>query len=411
MKKLNKILTLSTVTMSVAPLSLLASCNKEENKFDYIKIGYVWHNPAFENEKQQFINQLNEKVAELQAKDAELSKMKPIKIQLQDGIDKSTMIDDLKSNKKDIDVAILPYSSFAKPLYEEQNLNDFNLPLIAQTSTLRFTWGLEDNEHYIDGTVNDPLYKAAIKENQLQFDKFGEFPEWQQTNSALQWDGSKYKVFYKENETTYVYHGMVLISGDETQRNQIRNAWLTKDWDAFKNFGIVYKKSSSGGAYKYQAALFARHFKKTLDQINNDLILNKGDKVLSGKSAGSALGVADDKGNIFNISFDDEGAFNWTNWESYKPSKPTDKIRVLTMTNPAPYDAVFGRSNLSEKKQELIKKVLTSLSIEDNKLGIYTGYNKFNNLDKDLFKKLIKLQQAAEDPTIDLNTIVIPSIQ
>ncbi|SYV96031.1 Uncharacterised protein [Mycoplasma putrefaciens] len=56
-----------------------------------------------------------------------------------------------------------------------------------------------------------------------------------------------------------------------------------------------------------------------------------------------------------------------------------------------------------DEQVKLLTETLTSLSVEQNTYGIYTGYNKFNTLDKTLLEKMVKLQVQAET-TQDLAT-------
>ncbi len=53
---------------------------------------------------------------------------------------------------------------------------------------------------------------------------------------------------------------------------------------------------------------------------------------------------------------------------------------------------VLARVGLSNTQVNLISKALQSLSLTENTYGIYTGYNKFQPLNKELLEILTKFQ-------------------
>ncbi len=57
---------------------------------------------------------------------------------------------------------------------------------------------------------------------------------------------------------------------------------------------------------------------------------------------------------------------------------------------------VLARVGLSNTQVNLISKALQSLSLTENTYGIYTGYNKFQPLNKELLEILTKFQVRAE---------------
>ncbi|WP_429992935.1 p37/Cypl family ABC transporter substrate-binding protein, partial [Mycoplasmopsis bovis] len=97
-------------------------------------------------------------------------------------------------------------------------------------------------------------------------------------------DGSKYTNFYEKKDVTYIYHGAVYISGNKANRDAIVKDWNEKKWDDFYKHGISFEETNSAGKYKYQVALFARHFCKTVQEINKFLAEND-EYVVRGKSA------------------------------------------------------------------------------------------------------------------------------
>ncbi|WFQ90756.1 ABC transporter substrate-binding protein [Mycoplasma feriruminatoris] len=395
----------------------------------------------------KFLQLLGQRFNELKNKDEETKKFKDVKFEIKVDEDTDRYFSKLEKNDINNDVYIANYSNYLDKAWDAGSKSvkkDLPFKLVSQAATLRFSWQSDDNTFYKDGTSSDPLRKLA-EENNKKWTEYGEYPDWYKaeegTSKKLIFDGSKYTNFYKQDELTYVYRGAVLISGTEDERKQIMEQWEKKNWDEFIKNGIVYAKTDSAGKYKYQVALFARHFGKTVSEIKNDLDSekNKG-YIIKGQKVSAQLGKKQTNPSIVpKIGFDDEGAYNWNKSKKdsvkYKPTDfkstaiemnngkpmmavaaaPTtpaapastsgtngmkDKngavIRTLTMTNPAGYDVVLARKGLLDKQVELLSKALNSLSLTENTYGIYTGYNKFMPLSMDLFEKLVKLQVQAE---------------
>ncbi|ABC01093.1 ABC transporter thiamine pyrophosphate-binding lipoprotein p37/Cypl [Mycoplasma capricolum] len=447
--------------------SLVVACQTKESWDTTITINNGYINDGFLKQidkegkvistgdlSEKFLKLLGERFNELKNKDEETKKYKDVKFQIKEDGDKKSYYSKLEKNDSNNDIYITNYSYYLNNVWDSKtkSLNrDLPFKLVSQAATLRFSWQSEDNTFYKDGKLSsDPLRKLAEKNN-TEWLKFGEYPDWYKSDKEidgkkLHFDGSKYTNFYKDGELTYVYRGAVLIAGKEEQRKKIIEQWEGKKWDEFIKNGIVFEKTSSAGGYKYQVALFARHFNKTIDEIRKDLEKNPAYEkyIIKGQSTSKQLGKKQTNSDVTPlIGFDDEGSYNWTkskeNGEKFRPTEfvssittkmpmndngkammaatsnsntsvqpattaetnaMTDKngsvIRTLTMTNPAGYDVVLARKGLLDKQVKLISEALHSLSLTENTYGIYTGYNKFMPLSMDLFEKLVKLQVQAE---------------
>ncbi|MBU4691556.1 ABC transporter substrate-binding protein [Mycoplasma sp. ES3225-GEN-MYC] len=428
MKFIKKIISASApLTLTTATL-MSASCNNKTNEktkenldllWDTeITITNSWINPGFQETKKEtdFLNLLSKRFNELKNKDESTKHLPDVKFNIETK-DKGTYIQDIENDNKKNDLLIANYTVFSENFWQDGKfVNDNNAKLVAQTSTLKFNWQSSDNDFYKDGTSTDPLRIAAVKNNEIWVKNTGfEYPDWPEAikQNKINFDGSKYDTFYSKDKLTYVYHGAILISGNFAKRTEITKDWEDKNWEKFVTHGIVYSKNTSAGGFKYQAALLARHFNKPLNEIleylnSNSEYVFKGTKPKSqlGKESQNSKGVK----IVPHIAFDDEGSYNWTenNGENnyYKPQgfksnkkfedQENDVIRTLTLTNPAAYDVVLGRKGLHDKQVELIAKALTSLTLQENTYGIYTGYNKFQPLSNELFEKYVKLQVQAE---------------
>ncbi|WFQ95756.1 ABC transporter substrate-binding protein [Mycoplasma feriruminatoris] len=454
--------------VSIASIgSFVVACQNPTDKWDTtITINNAWVNDGFfknldynsgavtEGEKSKaFIDLLTKRFNEFKNQDEEAKKHKDVKFEIKVDFDKKTYFSKLEKNDSNNDVYITNYSYYLDNVWDASSgslKKDLPFKLVSQAATLQFNWQSGDNTFYSTGKSDDSLRKLA-GENNKKWLEFGEYPDWYKSDKVvngkkLNFDGSKYTNFYKDGDLTYVYRGAVLIAGNEADREKIVKAWDDKNWEEFIKNGIVYEKTSSAGGYKYEVALFARHFNKTVSQIKEDLEGKKYEKyIVKGQKVSSQLGKKQANSELVpRIGFDDEGSYNWTKSkegsEKYKPTnfksstvvkpvvssmvggkvmmaaakpaptpapatQPTadtmmDKnnpvIRTLTMSNPAGYDVVLARKGLLDKQVELLSKALNSLSLTENTYGIYTGYNKFMPLSMDLFETLVKLQVQAE---------------
>ncbi|QVK09508.1 ABC transporter thiamine pyrophosphate-binding lipoprotein p37/Cypl [Mycoplasma mycoides] len=422
--------------------------NSSVNDGFFSKLDYETGAVTAVDKSKAFIELLTRKFNDLKNQDESTKKFKDVKFDIKVDSDKKTYFSKLEKNDSENDVYIANYSYYLSNVWDANKKalkKDLPFKLVSQAATLQFNWQSGDNTFYKDGMKEDSLRKLADKNNE-EWLKYGEYPDWYKlekevNGKKLDFDGSKYTNFYKNGDLTYVYRGAVLIAGNEEQRNKIIKDWESKKWEDFIKNGIVFEKETSAGGYKYQVALFARHFNKDIKDIKHDLEKNEAYKeyIVKGKAVSYQLGKKQENSSLTPlIGFDDEGSYNWT--KSKKDSvkyKPTDfkssvngsststsmnvrsmmtsakpampatpvtngmnkngsVIRTLTMTNPAGYDVVLARRGLLDKQVELLSKALQSLSLEENTYGIYTGYNKFMPLSMELFEKLVKLQVQAE---------------
>ncbi|OAB48805.1 ABC transporter thiamine pyrophosphate-binding lipoprotein p37/Cypl [Mycoplasmopsis gallinarum] len=405
----------------LSPLALVsAGCQNTEKADDSLKnwdknlvINNDWINPGFKGTEveTQFLKLVTNKFNEIKNKDPKLASLPDVTITINGEYSESQLLQDLKSNKLDADFGILPYHSFAEEIKNEAELAEFNLPLTVQTSTLRFIWTPKENNQdaYIAHTDEAYYDLLAQNENEQQFKAYGEFPDWTDADPRLKFDGSKYAVFYAD-DTIDFYSGSILISGNKTTRDQIKAAWDSRNWDQFVAFGITFKETSSGGAYKYQINRLAKHFNKPLTEVHQYFIQDNNPNVLKGNDVSGTLGKSQENEKVYHIAFDDNGSFNWTakSWGDtlFKPSnfvanqaydsETNDVVRVMTTTEWAPYDVMFARRGMNAKQNEIMQQVLASLTKEQNTYGIFTGFNLFKATTLQEFKKYLAQQHKAE---------------
>ncbi|MBN0919593.1 ABC transporter thiamine pyrophosphate-binding lipoprotein p37/Cypl [[Mycoplasma] gypis] len=366
-----------------------------------INIRYSWANDGWKDKEPEFLDLLKSRFKELKDQNELTKDLPDVNFSLNSLGDSDAVVDILKSNNTDYDVVFTNFLNISEEIKNQSDFSNFKLPFIVSTQTLKFNWtGEKNNEVYTNGLENDPLRQIANRENekQLATEQFGEYPTWNSKDPKYKWDGSKYEAFYKEpQDVTLFYRGAILISGTDEERNEIIKAWDSKDFDKFISFGLAIGSTTSGGKYKYPIGLLSKHFNKPINEIKeffSDKIKQQSIKVIQ-KGAKTALGH-----NGIHIAFDDEGSFNWTERKNglFSPDNfPNEKIRVLTVTNPAPYDVAFGRIGLNATEGTLIAQALASLSLTENTFGIYTGYNKFISGSKELLKDILDVQQYTEN--------------
>ncbi len=284
----------------------------------------------------------------------------------------------------------------------QNNFYKQSQPLI-QTLTTSFKFDNDMKLKYVDGSKNDPLRIIANNMLNLSFgisenreSNIFPFETWMNEKGKAplyDWNGIRYNHFYSESTSNIMdnltngYRGMIVVSGTKTQRDNAKTAWDNKNWEDFRNLGIIYGNQTSNGNYKLQEKLLREHFNLgdswtlALDMKNNSL------KYLFDEYGTEKIG----KLNEYVISFTDEGSFAWTNNKKNKDSfRPRDNasIEFLTVTNPAPYDIGVFSGFIKNDLAYLIAKSIEKTFIDNNNnygesLG-YNGYKIINDFDKEV---------------------------
>ncbi|QJG67042.1 ABC transporter thiamine pyrophosphate-binding lipoprotein p37/Cypl [Mycoplasma phocoenae] len=421
-----KTVKLITSLFSITTPALAISCTTNEKTIDVenledikskwdteITIYNKYINPGFRGSPDglNFVKELNKRFNDLKNKDPLTKNLKNVKFNFQVQNDANTIYNELEADNKKYDIGIMNYTNlYTKFLGIENPDYQFNptIKLVAQTNTKKFIWQTNANTYYTRNKMNKELLESADQNNIHWFKNTNlEYPDW--TKDKPLFENSAYSEFYKKNELTNIYRGAIYIAGNESERNQIKKDWEDKNFFKFVSHGITFENTDSASGYKYQVALMARHFGKTIKELNEYFSNTQNKNVVKNLHIKKTLGKAT-SGIVPKIGFSPEGELNWilnTKGDNYfKPdgfvskqkfNDPNNKvIRTFIFTNPAGYDVVLGRRNLSDKQVDLISQTLQSFNIEDNLYGAYTGYNRFSKIDKELFKKFILLQIQAE---------------
>lgn len=252
--------------------------------------------------------------------------------------------------------------------------NDSN-PLI-QTLTTPFVFDTDMNKRYFDGSLNDPLRIIAKDMQTVSFGTNYEHPHSTWTDLDYQWNGIRYDKFYsKNNELVNGYRGMILLSGKKEVIETAKDYWDKKDWNNFRNLGIIVGNKESIGNYKLQELLIKQHFSlENTWTLASDELKNP-DKYNYDEYGTELIG----KNEKFIISFTDEASFAWThrnkNTTGYTPIE-NSVIEILTVTNPSIYDiGTFSKYIDNELMNLMSQAIIKTYENNDNLYGEGLGYN------------------------------------
>lgn len=398
-KQLFLVLTLATPFMAV-------SCFNSSNLNEWdqeLTIYAPQPNPGFsEEDKTNWEKTLTNYFNETKNNISSLKNKPNVSVKLEFASDRSALYPKFLANNSTNDFVIMSYTDLVDVSKEDL------LPSVAQSQTIQFLWTPDKPVYFENKKENDPLYLMAQNANKIQLENsnYGTYPlDWIDNEKKLKWDGSKYEVFYKLGSYTENYYGSILISGTEEQREQIKQAWINKDWDTFRSFGIVFDSSDSLAKFNLPASLIAKNFNLKYSDIVNYLIKQPNDLVSLGNVPESSLGVQTSTGKVYRIAFEYDGVFNWTppTWTpdstsksyNFKPTNyPNEQVRYLTMSGPLLYDAVLARKGISKEQIDIFAQALEKLTYEENTYGIYSGFNKFVKMsDKELLNKYSTLKE------------------
>lgn len=386
MKKKLKFI-LPTILLSSSIL-LLSSCGNQ-NKTLNLYLSYRVNDKISEQDFNLFINSWNTKLNQLN-KESNIENYN-FKIIFND--ESNIKSNALKNGSADF--AILPLSE----VFNQQNKNTlikYADPLI-QTLTDAFVFDTHENDVYIDGNfINDPLIKIA-KEMQNQSFSKQNYNLW--NDKDFLWNGIRYDIFYqKDNNNNYQltnhYRGMIVLCGDDNQINIAKKAWENKDWNTFRNLGIIHGNENSDGNFKLQELLLKKHFNNK-DNTFTTLLEDK--KNHQDKYEYDEYGIKLIGKTNKVISFTDEASFAWTHNKiesGYKSQNETNKkIEILTVTDPGYYDVGF----FSKKINKVLQQNFVDSFIETTRLykqfGDSYGYNgfvKINNFQTEVVDKYYK---------------------
>lgn len=379
--------TIGVCAFSITTPVFLSSCSYvDKNTYTF-----VLSSTANKGSATKFVNDVQNTFNNLKEEDAKYSNLEDIKIELK-------QVNDNKSKKDLLENGTGSFAFMTSQSLREKNFYKKVSPSI-QTLTTPFVFDLDMSKTYSDGLDNDPLRIIANDMQEKSFGKDYSHPlsSWKDDKGPppnFDWNGIRYNAFYDEQaELVNGYRGMIVLSGDDKQINDATNYWNKKDWNSFRNLGIIVGDETSSGNYKLQEKLIKTHFGFGNDwTIATDKKSNP-EKYETDKYGTNKIGKSKD----FVISFTDEGSFAWTHNTTtnvdYKPLEGS-KIKILTVTNPGIYDVgTFSKAVNEDVKELMIKSIISLYQNNNNTYGEglgYNGYSRIKDFEKEVLEPLSK---------------------
>ncbi len=399
-RKLLYLTTAATLAIALSSLSTMA-CKKMTN----ISVNKSW----FTEENSEFFsfvfNDYNNKIAELIKEINE-------KLALTNNVEKKnelkSQIKQLnESYKKNIAVKFEPdnanigkemlkgnsdFGVLTTTLFNSQNYKKDLTPII-QTLTRGFKFDLNNFQAKYQDGKNDQLINIA-KTAEAEFLQ-KPYNLWEKNEYG--WNGIIYEKFYaNKNENVDYYRGLIMIQGTDLELKEIKEAWENKNWNKFRDFGIIIGNKGSGSKYIAQEALFKKHFNlegNKFESFDKDR-LKHGEKYISGKARDIAKGAY----KKYHIVFDELGSFAYTFNEKhgkktkyYTPEDANVKINFLTVTEAIKYN-VFVTSNKTFNKTQRDLLAKSFFEIWKNGKDSYgpsvgfNGYKIITNFEKEVIE-------------------------
>ncbi|TPE57192.1 alkylphosphonate ABC transporter substrate-binidng protein [[Mycoplasma] falconis] len=378
----SKIFLTLTSLIPVSFLPVIISCQQNEKE-----ITFAVNKPWYGDTKADFFNKVIENFNSSIDNDKDKLELKKVNYLLEN-IDTANNLIKGASN-----IATLTSLMF--------NQNSSNLVPIVQTMTKAFKFDKDINVYYKNGLQEDGLRKIANKVQEM-FD-IKPYIEW--NNEQMQWNGSIYQYFYDENnELVDFYRGIIMLQGNQETIDQIKKAWDEKDWNTFRNFGIVIGKQDSASKYILPELLFKKHFNLANNKFNGfklDQIENSS-KYITGKPRDIGRGAL----SKFHIVFDDLGSFAYTkNYRKqgdqiiinnyYTPEDKDAKIHFLTATEPMKYNVFATLKSFNQNSRiKLANSIVNVWRNGQDDYGYRVGFNGYKviqNPDEEVIKPYLKL--------------------
>lgn len=353
-----------SIFLASIPL-FLTSCGENNN------VTFILSEPANKGDVYQFIYDVQNTAKKIKENNQKYNSIKDFNIDV-----KITNNDFIK--KTYLENGTGDFAFLKSKTIMDNKLYKYTNPKI-QTLAIPFVFDKDNNSRYINGLENDPLRIIASDMQNISFGKKN-FKDW--TDNEFQWNGIRYDKFYDLNANLInTYRGMILISGDNNQLKGVKDAWNKKDWNTFRNYGIITGESNSIGNFILQEKLLLKHFGNQFNTLIEDKSQNQN------KYKVDSYGVEDvGKFSNFVISFSEEGSFSWTHNSQYSSSfRPinNNKIEILTVTNPGIYDIGVFNKSLDYKIVDLLTESIYQIykqNVNNNEYPSSLGYNGFSKI-------------------------------
>ncbi|MDZ7293188.1 ABC transporter thiamine pyrophosphate-binding lipoprotein p37/Cypl [Mycoplasmopsis pulmonis] len=331
-----------------------------------------WELKAEDGKEEKFLKAFSEEFKKLKDADPETKNLDDVNFTIKHQDDSGLVVQGLQTGTDDFGIANVTETVTRQDSESKKLLSKLH------TLTRAFKFDKDANAKYVNGQNDDPLRKIATDTNAI-FNKEPLYNNW--TREAQKWDGKKYEFLYSNpDDLVSFYRGILFIHGTESDLNQIKKAWNEKNWDTFRNFGIISTdNTNSSGKYLLQESLIRKHFNLgqnftlATDKLNHP----------SKYKVGRGRDIGQDAN--FKIAFDEEGSFAWTenkkDGKRYTSKIENGKVEVLTATERLPYDIGSFRKDFDEKQANLIVQTFINLGKSGkDSFGPFVGYNGYKSI-------------------------------
>ncbi|MDE5553339.1 MAG: hypothetical protein K2I67_02220 [Malacoplasma sp.] len=394
-KFISKLLILASGLISIPAIATACSTNDDNH---YV---FALSTTANQGDFNQFANDVEQTFNKLKKQESYS--------QYSDLADITISVNNIDDNDAKRDLVENGSASFAFLTAKTLTKNNFYQQVNAkvQTLTTAFTFDTDMSKSYVngldpndeqgskDGSI-DPLREIA---NNMQKASFGEnyqypFNTWKDTEGTApnyNWNGIRYTAFYSEDKLISGYRGMIFLTGTDAKINEAIKAWDDKNWENFRNLGIMVGKDSSSGNYLLQEQLIKNHF----NNLRKNWTIAEDRKSHQDKYDTDSYGTSKTNNENFTIHFSDEASFAWTHYDGTTTDYSTisnGKIKILTVTNYALYDIGVFSKNVDARVADLLSESMIYLYNNKNNLygeGLgYNGYQKIKNIEAEIINPM-----------------------
>ncbi|QJG66847.1 ABC transporter thiamine pyrophosphate-binding lipoprotein p37/Cypl [Mycoplasma phocoenae] len=364
---------LSLLPVGIVPLASVSCSSSYKDNDNYIKnVNFTVPSPwlkGFKKENVQFFKNIEKRFNELKKDNKKLKNKPDIVIDFKLNNSRQSIFNDVLTASSAVSFPSSVFLNLNKNA-EQKNIDAVEPILLTTTYA-----PIYDNKDLF--YVSD---RATLESNAVKMTKrFNELPYKDWTDSNRLYDKKVYQYFYEPNQHVKFQRGAVYITGDESTLKAIKQAWKNKDWNAFRNFGIVkYKDKNSSSKFLYPEFLFKHHF----NQENNKFIgfnedqSSHNNKYLNYPDKESARNMYQPNYEKFHIFLGEENEFAYHHNSKNKQyfSKVNERVEILTLTDPYLFNVVVVDKNMNAEQMKLLKQSIKEAQDDYGKLIGITGY-------------------------------------
>ncbi|WP_338822910.1 ABC transporter thiamine pyrophosphate-binding lipoprotein p37/Cypl [Mycoplasmopsis felifaucium] len=362
MKKSNIFKMFSTIALGAAPFVGISCQSTAEQKEETIEI-------RMPQDAMSYSDKVAQEAMEKAFNDKLMASKHNFKIKFVAASDNDlTTLNDVSSN--DNIVAFPAVSKF----YLDKDLYLKTTNVFMRTLTNAFKNNLS-SEGYSKGE-NNYLIEQAKNQNEI-FQSRGGYANWAKTDYV----NYIYPWCYESNKTVGWQRGAIWIMGTPEERQKIKEAWNTGNYEEFRKHGIIIGNENSGSKYLLPQALLKKQFSAYFadKSLKTETATPETASYYTSSLKAKAMGSQ----NTYKIAFDNEMAFAYTeskkdNYKVNETVNPNASLEILTITDAIPYNIGVASKNIKYDKLNAIVTIFKELAQENNNpIGVAGGFNDY----------------------------------